>query len=46
VLAQTMKGDSVMNDLLRTLQSRYHLSKFPYHIECLDISHLSGDYTS
>lgn len=46
ILAQTAQGSPVMTDLLRKLQQRYDLSKFPYQIECLDISHLSGDYTS
>lgn len=46
ILAQTAQGSPVMTDLLRELQQRYDLSKFPYQIECLDISHLSGDYTS
>lgn len=46
ILAQTAQGSPVMTDLLRELQQRYDLSKFPYQIECLDISHLSWDYTS
>ena len=35
-----------MNELLQDLQDRYHLSQFPYQVECLDISHLWGDWTS
>lgn len=35
-----------MTQLLETLQSRYQLSQFPYQIECLDISHLGGEWTS
>ncbi len=46
LLAQTLQGGSVMKELLTQLQQRYHLSHFPYQIECLDISHLSGERTS
>lgn len=37
---------TLLNDLLKTLQERYDLSVFPYRIECLDISHLSGWWAS
>lgn len=33
---------NINNDILSQLQSRYHLKNFPYRIECIDISHLSG----
>ncbi len=46
LLGQTLQGGTVMTELLTELQNRYHLSQFPYQIECLDISHLSGDWTS
>lgn len=46
LLGQTLQGGSVMTELLSELQDRYQLSQFPYQIECLDISHLSGDWTS
>ncbi|HCB51501.1 TPA: hypothetical protein DEP21_02905 [Patescibacteria group bacterium] len=42
VVASSFEEENLMNDLLKTLQSRYALQKFPYRIECLDISHLSG----
>lgn len=35
-----------MTKLLEELQHRYQLSQFPYQIECLDISHLQGEWTS
>ena len=35
-----------MNDLLSSLQKRYQLKNFPYRIECIDISHLSGGRVS
>lgn len=46
LLGQTLQGGTVMTELLSELQSRYRLSQFPYQMECLDISHLSGDRTS
>lgn len=41
-----MQGSGMTNDLLKTLEERYQLGRFPYQIECLDISHLGGDQTS
>ena len=38
--------DNLMQDILQTLQTRYHLDRLPYHMECVDISHLSGSYIS
>jgi excinuclease UvrABC nuclease subunit len=38
--------DNLTQDLLSELQKRYHLTSFPYQIECIDISHLSGSYVS
>lgn len=38
--------DNLTQDLLTELQNRYHLTSFPYQIECVDISHLSGSYVS
>ena len=37
---------TLLNDLLKTLEERYSLLRFPYRIECLDISHFSGDRAS
>lgn len=42
VLTSAFEKDNLMNELLRTLEERYSLRKFPYTVECLDISHLSG----
>lgn len=36
----------LLNDMLKTLQDRYHLRSLPYQMECLDISHLSGSNIS
>ena len=41
-----VEKENILNDLLKTLQERYHLKKFPYYIECIDISHLSGGWMS
>lgn len=38
--------DNLTQDLLWELQKRYYLTRFPYQIECVDISHLSGSYIS
>jgi excinuclease UvrABC nuclease subunit len=38
--------DNLTQDLLSELQKRYSFRNFPYQIECIDISHLSGSYTS
>ncbi len=38
--------DNLTQDLLWELQKRYFLTTFPYQIECIDISHLSGSYIS
>jgi excinuclease UvrABC nuclease subunit len=38
--------DNLTQDLLSNLQRRYHLITFPYQIECIDISHLSGSNVS
>ncbi len=46
LLGKTLQGGTVMTELLSELQERYRLSQFPYQMECLDISHLSWDWTS
>ncbi len=42
VLTSAFETDNLMNELLKTLHTRYDWKKFPYSMECLDISHLSG----
>jgi len=42
IISTSFEGENLNNDLLTQLQERYHLHKFPYRIECIDISHLSG----
>lgn len=46
IISDSRQTNSVMNDLLAQLQSRYWLSQYPYRIECIDISHLSGWWAS
>lgn len=46
VLTSAFETDNLMNELLKTLHARYDWKKFPYSMECLDISHLSGWWVS
>lgn len=46
VISTSFEGDNLNNNILADIQSRYHLSRFPYRIECIDISHLSGGWIS
>jgi excinuclease UvrABC nuclease subunit len=46
IAGSSFEVDSVMNSLLKELQDRYQLQSFPYKIECVDISHLSGWWAS
>lgn len=46
-IAQTQMADhNLLDELLRVIQERYQLAHFPYKIECIDISHLSGSNIS
>lgn len=42
VQVSSFEKESLMNDILKTLEHKYSLAQFPYRIECIDISHLSG----
>jgi excinuclease UvrABC nuclease subunit len=42
IINSSFDESNLMNELLLTIQKRYNLKKFPYRIECIDISHLSG----
>ena len=47
IISQSLQEEStMMNDMFKTLQTRYGLKNVPYRIECIDISHLSGWRTS
>ncbi|MCF7834815.1 GIY-YIG nuclease family protein [Candidatus Gracilibacteria bacterium] len=46
IISTSFEGDNLNNELLQNLKERYKLNNFPYHIECIDISHLSGGWTS
>lgn len=46
IVAWSFENNSIMSDLLADIQHTYHIKHYPYHIECLDISHLSGGWTS
>jgi len=42
VVSTSFEKENLLNDLLSTLQTRYGFKNFPYRMELLDISHLSG----
>lgn len=46
IASNSWQQDSIANELLKGLQTRYALKSYPYRIECLDISHLSGWWAS
>jgi hypothetical protein len=46
LIVNSFEGESLYNDLLLTLQKRYGFQHFPYRVECIDISHLSGEWIS
>lgn len=46
VIAASFEGETFHNDLLSTLQERYQFKRFPYRMECIDVSHLSGGWVS
>lgn len=46
IASSSWEKDSLANDILKGLQERYELSHYPYRIEALDISHLSGGRAS
>ena len=46
ITSQVFGAESIMSDLLSDLQSRYDRDHIPYHMECIDISHMSGDRVS
>lgn len=46
IAKSSFEWENVMNDILIELQKRYYIKAFPYHIECIDISHFSGWRTS
>jgi len=42
IINSSFDESNLINELLSTIQERYQLKHFPYRIECIDISHLSG----
>jgi len=47
IISQSLQDwNIIINDILKNLQTRYYFKKFPYRIECVDISHLSWWRTS
>lgn len=46
IMSESFKDDNLINDLLNELQFKYKLKNFPYHMECIDISHFWWSQTS
>ncbi len=46
IISQSFKDENLLNDMLTEIQSKYKLTNFPYRMECIDISHLSGSRAS
>lgn len=46
LIVSSFEGENFYNDLLSVLQKKYQLQNFPYRMECVDISHLSGSWIS
>lgn len=46
IASSTFEKENIMSDLLQWLETRYEFPRFPYAIECIDISHLSWWWTS
>ena len=42
IATTSLQEDNLLSECLETIQKRYDLAYFPYRIECIDISHLSG----
>lgn len=46
IINSSFEENNLIHDMLLNIQKRYNLQHIPYHIECIDISHLSGWRTS
>lgn len=46
IISESFKDENLINDLLSELKSRYNFKNFPYHVECVDISHFGWSNTS
>ena len=46
VISSTLQWPWLHNQLLEQLQSRYKFKNFPNRVECVDISHMNGDWIS
>ncbi len=44
IISSSFEKENVLSSLLEILQERYFLKNYPYKMECVDISHFSGDY--
>lgn len=46
VIGSFYQTENLLDQLLKSLQKRYWLSNYPYRIEAIDISHMSGSWIS
>ena len=46
VVSSSLQWPWIHNELLTQLQNRYKFSNFPNWVECVDISHMNGDWIS
>ncbi len=46
ISSSSFKKQNIMDELLKELKDKYNLDKYPYIIECIDISHLGGEYSA
>ena len=46
VISSTLQWPWLHNQLLEQLQNRYKFKNFPNRVECVDISHMNGDWIS
>jgi excinuclease UvrABC nuclease subunit len=46
IASTSLQEENLLSESLAQLQAKYKLAHFPYRIECIDISHLSGGWMS
>jgi excinuclease ABC subunit C len=46
IMSTAYEKESLLGQLLESLQSRYSFKNFPYSVECIDISHLGWEFTA
>ncbi len=46
IISSSFEEENIMTGILEGLQQKFFLKEFPYHVECLDISHFGWKQTS